>query len=376
MRIGILGGTGKEGAGLARRWAQSGHDIIIGSRDAERARAKSAELSGQAGRAISGMSNRVAAASAEVVVLAMPASGLAATLGELTDACRGKVVISTVVPLSFGVSTLVENSEQIASWSKSLETLAIPQPPAWVETLPAVGDKLADWWRQLAAISHEELTERLAPYARAVAVWFAGQVGSIAVLIVQFLLMVVMVAILYAKGEAAARGVDRFARRLAGQRGENAVHLAGQAIRGIALGVVVTAIVQSVAAGLGLAVVGVPFAAILTAVMFILCIAQVGPGLVLIPAVIWVYSTRGGVWGTGLLLWSIFCTTFDNFLRPMLIKQGADLPLLLIFAGVIGGLIAFGVIGLFIGPVVLAVAYMLMLDWMSQDTPSNEQAPP
>jgi len=281
-----------------------------------------------------------------------------------------------VVPLSFGVSTLVENSEQIASWSKSLETLAIPQPPAWVETLPAVGDKLADWWRQLAAISHEELTERLAPYARAVAVWFAGQVGSIAVLIVQFLLMVVMVAILYAKGEAAARGVDRFARRLAGQRGENAVHLAGQAIRGIALGVVVTAIVQSVAAGLGLAVVGVPFAAILTAVMFILCIAQVGPGLVLIPAVIWVYSTRGGVWGTGLLLWSIFCTTFDNFLRPMLIKQGADLPLLLIFAGVIGGLIAFGVIGLFIGPVVLAVAYMLMLDWMSQDTPSNEQAPP
>jgi predicted PurR-regulated permease PerM len=281
-----------------------------------------------------------------------------------------------VVPLSFGVSALVENSEQIASWTKSLETLAIPQPPAWVEALPAVGDKLADWWRQLAAISHEELTERLAPYARAVAVWFAGQVGSIAVLIVQFLLMVVMVAILYAKGEAAARGVDRFARRLAGQRGENAVHLAGQAIRGIALGVVVTAIVQSAAAGLGLAVVGVPFAAILTVVIFMLCIAQVGPGLVLIPALIWVYSSRGAIWGTGFLLWSIFCSTFDNFLRPMLIKQGADLPLLLIFAGVIGGLIAFGVIGLFIGPVVLAVAYMLLLDWMSQDTAASEQAPP
>ena len=102
MRIGILGGTGKEGAGLALRWAQAGHDIIIGSRDAERARAKSVELSGQAGRAIGGMSNRDAAASTDVVVLALPASGLAATLGELTDACRGKVVISTVVPLSFG----------------------------------------------------------------------------------------------------------------------------------------------------------------------------------------------------------------------------------------------------------------------------------
>src|SRR3972149_8383221 len=100
MRIGILGGTGKEGAGRALRWAQAGHDIIIGSRDAERARAKSVELSGQAGRAIGGMSNRDAAASTDVVVLALPASGLAATLGELTDACRGTVVISPAVSLS------------------------------------------------------------------------------------------------------------------------------------------------------------------------------------------------------------------------------------------------------------------------------------
>ena len=92
----------------------------------------------------------------------------------------------------------------------------------------------------------------------------------------------------------------------------------------------------------------------------------------LIPAVIWVYSTRGAVWGTGFLVWAIFCGTFDNFLRPMLIKQGADLPLLLIFAGVIGGLLAFGVIGLFIGPVVLAVAYTLLVDWVSQGDPSEE----
>ena len=102
MRIGIVGGTGKEGAGLAVRWAQSGHDVTIGSRDAERARAKAAELSGTAGRAIAGMSNRDAAAAADVVVLTLPAVGLGATLGDLSDACRGKVVISTVVPLTFG----------------------------------------------------------------------------------------------------------------------------------------------------------------------------------------------------------------------------------------------------------------------------------
>lgn len=103
MRIGILGGTGKEGAGLARRWAQAGHAIVIGSRDSERARAKAEELSGEArGAVVEGMANRDAAAAAEVVVLALPASGLAATLLPLKDACRGKVVISTVVPLTFG----------------------------------------------------------------------------------------------------------------------------------------------------------------------------------------------------------------------------------------------------------------------------------
>ena len=282
------------------------------------------------------------------------------------------LLLVLVVPLYLGIETIVENAGRIADWSKSLTTLAVPPAPAWVETIPMVGARLAGRWQQLVAAGPEELAARISPHARAGALWFAGQVGSIGVLLLHFLLTVIIAAILYANGEAAARGADHFARRLAGPRGENAVHLAGQAIRGVALGVVVTAILQSTASGVGLAIVGVPFAAILTAAIFMLCIAQVGPGLVLIAAVIWVYSTRGAVWGTGFLVWAIFCSTFDSFLRPLLIKQGADLPLLLIFAGVIGGLLAFGIIGLFIGPVVLAVAYTLLVDWVSQDTPSEE----
>jgi predicted PurR-regulated permease PerM len=286
------------------------------------------------------------------------------------------LLLILVVPLYFGVATIVENAKQIASWSQSLATLAVPQPPASVEALPVVGAKLAARWQQLAAAGPGEVSARLAPFARTLVLWFVGQVGSVGLLLVQFLLTVIIAAILYANGEAAARGADRFARRLAGPQGENAVHLAAQAIRGVALGVVVTAILQSGLAGIGLAVVGVPFATILTALMFILCVAQIGPGLVLIPAVIWVYMQNGAVWGTGLLVWAIFCGTFDNFLRPLLIRRGADLPLLLIFAGVIGGLIAFGVIGLFIGPVVLAVAYTLLADWVSESAPSDESAPP
>jgi predicted PurR-regulated permease PerM len=286
------------------------------------------------------------------------------------------LLLILVVPLTLAIETIVENADRIADWSESLATLTVPVPPAWVQALPVVGARLAGRWQQLAAASPEEVAARISPYARTFALWLVGQVGSIGLLLVQFLLTVIIAAILYAKGEAAARGADHLARRLAGPQGTNAVHLAGQAIRGVALGVVVTAVLQTTAAGIGLVIVGVPFAGILTAVIFMLCVAQFGPGLMLIPAVIWVFSARGTVWGTGFLVWAIFCVTFDNFLRPVLIKQGADLPLLLIFAGVIGGLIAFGVIGLFIGPVVLAVAYTLLVDWVFQSTPSDEQGPP
>jgi predicted PurR-regulated permease PerM len=285
------------------------------------------------------------------------------------------LLLILVVPLYFGISAIVGNAKQIEDWSNSLATFTVPQPPEWVGGLPVVGAPLTAYWQQFAAASPEELSGYLSPFAHTLVLWFVGQVGSIGLLFVQFLLTVAMAAILYSNGETAARGADRFARRLAGPEGENALHLAAQAIRAVALGVVVTAILQSTLGGIGLAVVGVPFATILTALMFILAVAQIGAGPVLIPAVIWVYVRSGVLWGTGFLVWAIFCGTFDNFLRPMLIKRGADLPLLLIFAGVIGGLIAFGVIGLFIGPVVLAVAYTLLVHWVSEGNPSDERGP-
>ena len=282
------------------------------------------------------------------------------------------LLLILIVPLYFAITAISGNVAQIAQWPNSLKSLIHSQPPAWIEELPFVGAKIAARWRQFAAAGPEELSGHLAPFARTITLWFLSRVGNLGMLLVQFLLTTMIAAILYSNGEAAARGVLTFARRLAGPSGEKAVLLAAQAIRGVALGVVVTAILQSVLAGIGLAITGVPFAAVLTVVIFILSIAQIGPAPVLLGAVILVYYRDGIVWGSGLLIWSIFCATFDNVLRPMLIRRGADLPLLLIFAGVIGGLIAFGVIGLFIGPVVLAVAYRLLVDWVSED----EAAPP
>jgi len=123
-------------------------------------------------------------------------------------------------------------------------------------------------------------------------------------------------------------------------------------------------VLQAAAGGVGLAIVGVPFAGLLTAVMLLLCIAQLGPSLVLFPAVVWVYWSGETGWGTFLLVWTLVAVTMDNFIRPVLIRMGAHLPLLLIFGGVIGGVLAFGLIGIFIGPVVLAVAYTLIGAWV------------
>jgi len=270
-----------------------------------------------------------------------------------------------VVPLSLAIATIVDNVERIVSWSRWLAEFKMPPPPHWVADLPMVGDKLHLFWQQFTAAGVQDFTARLAPYAKHITSWFAAEVGSFGMVFLQFLLTVVIAAIMYAGGESAATWLRRFAHRLAGQRGDDAVVLASQAIRGVALGVVVTALVQSILGGIGLAIAGIPMAAVLTAVMFLFCIAQLGPVLVLLPAVAWMYWSGDQTWGTFLLVWTLVVGSLDNFLRPWLIKKGADLPLLLIFTGVIGGLISFGLVGIFVGPVVLAVAYTLIDAWVN-----------
>jgi predicted PurR-regulated permease PerM len=278
-----------------------------------------------------------------------------------------------IVPFTFAIVTIVDNTDMIKGWVESLKAQGLPPPPGWVSGIPLAGPKLSESWRELASAGKEGLSAQLAPYAGKLVTWFVDQAGSVGMMIVQFLLTVIIAAILYSGGEPAAYAVRRFTRRLAGQQGDDVTVLAARAIRGVALGVVGTALIQSVLGGIGLAVSGVPAAAVLTAIMFILCIAQLGPVLVLVPAVIWLYWSGQTLWGTVLLAFTIVAATLDNFLRPYLIKKGADLPLLLIFAGVIGGLVAFGIIGLFIGPVVLAVTYTLLGAWVDGGEPDPAQ---
>ena len=275
------------------------------------------------------------------------------------------LLLLLVVPIYLAISTVIENSDRVVELAKGGMDRPLPELPGWIKGLPLVGPKLEAKWIELSSRAPGALSAQLAPYAREVFRWVVDKAGSLGGTVVQFLLTVVISAILFSTGEEAATGVRRFFRRLAGARGEGAVELAGKAVRAVALGVVVTALVQTTLAGVGLAVAGIPHAGLLTAIVLVFCIAQIGPLLVMAGAVIWLYATGSHVWGTALLVWSVGVVSIDNVLRPILIKKGADLPLLLIFAGVIGGLVGFGVVGLFIGPAVLAVAYTLTSSWIA-----------
>jgi predicted PurR-regulated permease PerM len=274
------------------------------------------------------------------------------------------MLLVLVLPLTVAIVTIVANADDIVAWTKNLSQLELPTMPAWVAGLPLVGERIAQEWNLLAVAGPGALGARIAPYVGTGMRWIFSQLGNIGLILLEFLMTAIIAAIFYNSGEQMAGWMRGLARRIAGEAGEGALVLAMQSIRAVAAGIVVTALAQSVLGGLGLWVAGVPFAGVLTAVMFVLGIAQIGAGPVLLGAVGWVYWKGDPAWGTALLVWTVICMSLDNVLRPILIRRGADLPLTLIFAGVIGGLLAFGVIGLFIGPLVLAVVHTLLSEWI------------
>ena len=263
------------------------------------------------------------------------------------------LVMVFIIPIALLVNSIVDGSgpliKAISSGDMTLPDLA------WLNTIPVIGAKLYAGWHNLLDMGGTAIMAKVRPYIGTTTTWFVGQAAHIGRFMVHCALMLLFSAL------------------LAGVRGDAAVLLAAQAIRAVALGVVVTALVQAVLGGIGLAVSGVPYATLLTVLMILSCLVQLGPLPVLIPAIIWLYWTGDTTWGTVLLVWSGVVGTLDNVIRPMLIRMGADLPLILILSGVIGGLIAFGMIGLFIGPVLLAVSWRLFAAWVEEVPPPTDQ---
>lgn len=274
------------------------------------------------------------------------------------------LLLIVVLPLVAAIGAIVANSDRIMVLIAAAPDFRLPTPPDWLADIPLVGAAAAARWQRLADSAAGDLLREAKPYVGTIMQWFVGAAGGVGSLFVHLLLTIAIAAVLYASGETAADWCRRFGRRLAGVRGVEIVGLAGKAIRSVALGVVVTALAQTLVAGIGFALAGVPRPGILSAVVLLLCIAQLGPALAMVPAVIWLFATGATLSGAVLAVFTVMALTLDNFLRPILIKRGADLPILLILVGVIGGLLSYGLLGLFLGPVVLAVAYTLLQHWM------------
>jgi len=274
------------------------------------------------------------------------------------------LVLLFVVPVTLLLAALIGHAPELASGVREILKGELPAPPAWVASVPLVGARASALWADLVAAGPEGLAARVAPYAEQLAGWFVAQAGNAGLLFFHFLLTLVLASVLFAKGELFATGVRSFARRLAGERGDRAAVLAAQGVRAVAIGVVVTALAQALLGGLGLFIAGVPVAGLLTAIMFVAALAQVGAAPVLALAAIWLFWHDSTGWGIAMLVWTVIVGGIDNVIRPLTIRRGFDLPLLLLFAGVVGGLIGFGPVGLFVGPVVLAVSYTLLTAWV------------
>ena len=276
------------------------------------------------------------------------------------------VLLAVILPFGFAVSTLLDVAHRAPEVLGDFMTRGLGPPPEWLGRMPVVGGQLIAKWQALEASGREGLVEAVQPYLLDAGHWAVSITGGIGAVTVQILLTIILVAILYSQGETAARGALALGFRLGGERGMDVMRLAAQAVRSVALGVVVTALVQSVLTGLALWMCGIPAAGVLAALVFMLGIAQLGPLPIMLPAIAWLYWTDQYVWGTVLLILAIPIGALDNVLRPILIRRGVQLPMLLIIAGVIGGLIGFGVMGLFIGPVLLASTYTLAKSWVAE----------
>ncbi|CUR53064.1 AI-2E family transporter YdiK [Buchnera aphidicola] len=274
------------------------------------------------------------------------------------------LLIFLIYPFFYIINLCIKNSYFFLEWLSS-NHFQLPNLHFLIN-LPYVGKKLYILYQKILNSSGRSLIQCIKPYLKKTTKFLFLKIGYFTNFLLQIFLMLVFNLFLYCKGEKVANILRHFAIRLASTSGDIAVLLAARAIRAVALGVIVTSLVQGFLSTLGLAVSGIPYYTFLIFPIFFLNLLQIGSFPILLPAIIWLYWMNFPVKGTILLIWSIINCILDNVLRAFLIRFGVDFPALLLLAGMIGGIISFGLIGLFVGPVVLVIAYRLIIIWINK----------
>ncbi len=267
-----------------------------------------------------------------------------------------------VVPVAILGATLADNVSALISASQKLIHEGPPSPPDWVASVPLIGSHVADYWNYLNKSSSVRLQElaRLLPAAKTIVVW-GGR--ALAEGIFQIILSLLIAFFFFRDGHAAADQLRTALNRIAGERGDRLLDLAGATIRAVVYGILGTSLLQGVVASIGFAIAGVPGAVSLGGVTFLLSLVPGGPPIVAAPAAFWLYRQSSTAWAVFMMAWGVMVGALDNVVKPLLISRGGSTPMILVMLGVLGGALAFGVIGMFLGPTLVALGYNLFEQW-------------
>jgi predicted PurR-regulated permease PerM len=302
--------------------------------------------------------------------------GLAKILGG-----RPKLAASIITIVNLGIIvgpatwlglSAAEGVKEIAG-EVSAGDLAIPSPPASIKDWPLLGTQLHDFWEYASSNLRAALRE-LAPHLKPLAGIMLSFAGSAGLGTLKFVLSVVLAGFLFPYGPqlvAAGRG---FLYRIVPEQSEHFLELAGATIRAVSQGVIGVAIIQSLLAGIGFKLAGIPSAGLLAFAVLLLAIVQIGAAIVLLPVIIWIWTAKDFTTALLLTLFLAVVGVIDNVLKPLVMGRGLTTPTLVIFIGVIGGTLAHGIVGLFIGPIILAVVWDLTSAWIRSDPAVPEQA--
>ena len=249
-------------------------------------------------------------------------------------------------------------------------SLTAPAPPIAVKGWPLIGNRIYDIWK-LASVSLKDLVEEIAPQLKPVGSRLLVAAGSIGLNIVKFTTAIIISGFLFVPGKSFVLGTKRLLTHVVTSRGEEFMDIAGATVRNVSRGVIGIASLQALLAGVGFLVGGVPAAGLLTFGVLILGIIQIGPSIVILPVIVWYWLTKDT---TPALLFTIYMVPvnlIDNVMRPLIMSHGLHTPMPIIFIGLIGGTIGHGLIGLFIGPIVLAIVWQLLVAWTGEENGEN-----
>jgi predicted PurR-regulated permease PerM len=255
-------------------------------------------------------------------------------------------------------------SLQVISRQLNLSSMSLPPPMESVKGWPLIGDRLYQFW-YLASTNLSAAFAQIVPQLRPLGGSLLRIAATTGIAILKFLASIIVAGFLLPVGPSLARGVKRFARRLASKRGDEFVILAGRTIRSVSLGVIGISAVQALLAGVGLIIAGVPGTSLITSAVLICGIIQIGPAIVLIPVAIWSWTVMEPTTALAFTAYIIAVNFLDNALKPVVMGRGLKTPIPVTLIGVIGGALAYGISGLFLGPIILAVSWDLIIAWTS-----------